>query len=350
VTIRLSVALLALMTALTVALSSADSATHEDGTPIDVLRAARTAPPDCGPAPVAAALLRFTSAFNRGDEAVLDRVLAPPRTATSPGQPEPDGEIGFAWYSVNSSGQHFVTYDRGEFWPYVRARRAAGEVLRPTVVVVNPLRGAGYVGISLLLERRAHDLGPQPLRVFAKGSFNCRSKTIFALSMAVAPADLALPCGDPSAHSPDRIVACTSGPTAWAMSNDFKTSGPRGSRACALDRVREGLAVTLSALNSGAGNAFAARFALQSGLSTSIPTQIRVVGRIGLRGFAVARFRSGLGWTAMRLTARTRSRHTQAASFAVRLEVSRGDALLEHGIATFSVDCKSGLLRSWRGP
>lgn len=185
-------------------------------------------PDGCDPRQIAALVIEFVDAFNRGDGERLSRLFF-----ISEGPSPPDfSEAGYypwSWYSVSEAGEGgrieggFVTYDKGELLRYFARRHRQGErlnLIKISSTSSGILEEEDNVGLAYVLTRHAADLAPGlggPFRIaFGKGAINCESRQIFAWSMEMRVGDERTPreaavwlCEDPPGWRPGKaVVAC----------------------------------------------------------------------------------------------------------------------------------------------
>lgn len=116
--------------------------------------------PNCGPRAVAGLLLRFTDAWNQGDQAQLGQLIAA-RSGIR--------DQSFQWYSVTegdptNGGRNFVTYQPEGVLEYAAERHLHSEQLRLMAVDVG---GGGNLGFTLA--RTADDRSPGLVKDYAEG-------------------------------------------------------------------------------------------------------------------------------------------------------------------------------------
>lgn len=187
-----------------------------------------TLPEACRPRRVAALVLAFVDAFNRGDRAELSQLFfvsegpAPPDFASSSSYP-------WSWFSVSEVGpggrvEHsFTTFNQGEMLRYLEERHRRGERLRLLKVSLTHTGMLGEednIGLIFALNRYARDLAPGlggPSRVaFGQGAVSCREQRIFQWSLEMSAAErrtgreaAAWICEEPSGWRPGQtVVAC----------------------------------------------------------------------------------------------------------------------------------------------
>ncbi len=175
-------------------------------------------------------------------------------------------------------------------------------------------------------------------------------------------------CPLPNGWSPgDAVIACSrslepgvrTGPNARALVPDFRVLGGSAQlpKRCAPAYVTRRLRSTLSAFNSGRGNAFAGHFATRALFHPYDPVAKALTGRAAIAGVVDVRFEQGDGWTGT--TLRGPDRPTTQAFGGVRRKVANyrlglllskpGEALVASN-AGVVVDCRSGLVHRWTGP
>jgi hypothetical protein len=181
--------------------------------PIIVTRDSSPLPASCaGPRGVAALVLRFTDAFDRGDTRTLGRLFGRDFQSYWVGQ---EGRKG--WGAVTFS-------QRRALFRYFARRHRARERLRPLIVAsyVEDPQYPGAAGISFWLERTANDLARAGIHhplAHGKGIVDCRRKSVVRFGFGM-PRDPPVPapywpylieaCPIPQGWSPaDGVVACT---------------------------------------------------------------------------------------------------------------------------------------------
>jgi hypothetical protein len=339
--------------ALVAAVSLASTSAASD--PVVVTRDSQALPIGCTPRETALLLARFAGAVNTGDLNALDELFV---IEDSPGRPTPEpGETAFRWYSMTEGRagasrpwRHVAVYDRADLLPYFAARHARNERWELVSVAVTPSRTGGAAGITYAFRRTADDLPPW-LDGLArgKGGIDCAAGRIFLWSSGQndASAGFGITCPRPRGWSPGiAILACTQGPNAQPLTADFRLQRARLPKRCAPAPALRGLRSALSAFNSGLGDDFAKRFARET-LLASRGAELRSRKRIA--SFAHARYHAGEGWAARVLRAPNRARQS-AVDYRMELVVSRPVEAPTAGRAEITLDCRSGLIRRWRGP
>jgi hypothetical protein len=160
------------------------------------------------------------------------------------------------------------------------------------------------------------------------------------------------PCPEPKGWQADGpTVACAGLPTAWETSDDFTVkSVAQRAKKCGAVRARASAIAILRALNYGRVDAFAAAF-LPSGsyqpYTASLAKPFK--GRAAIRAFTKRRVAAADGWTATSLFGPV-ERTKQTATYSVSLVAYSSGRPVGAGNARMTLDCRSGLIRDWRGP
>jgi hypothetical protein len=172
-----------------------------------VTRDAGTLPAECSIRKVAATLLRFVDAFNRGDQQQLADVFGRHARYT---MSEGGGQ--------ESARRFFETGDQSELLPYFAERHQKGEQMRLLSVDTGSVLGwHGGVDFAYGLARQAEDLPGSPKHIaIGKGTMTCPQRKIYLLTMG-SGAILATPseidsggCPEPpSGSAPNAVIACT---------------------------------------------------------------------------------------------------------------------------------------------
>jgi hypothetical protein len=160
------------------------------------------------------------------------------------------------------------------------------------------------------------------------------------------------PCPQPkrwSAAGP--TVACAGLPTAWETFDDFTVKSLSGrSGRCGTTTARGRTISLLHALNYGTVAPFGAAF-LPHGTyrpyTASLTTSF--AGRAAIMAFAKRRIAAADGWTASSLLGPI-ERTKKTATFSVSLVAYSSGRPVGAGTARMTLDCRSGLIRDWRGP
>jgi hypothetical protein len=160
------------------------------------------------------------------------------------------------------------------------------------------------------------------------------------------------PCPQPKgwlASGP--TVACAGLPTAWETSDDFIVkSVAKNLKGCDTSRARARAISLLHALDYGDAAAFAAAFQPKGTFqpyTASLPGAL--IGRPAIAAFTQRRILAADGWTATSLGGpleKTRA----TATYGVSLVAFSSGRPVGAGNARMTLDCKSGLIRDWRGP
>jgi hypothetical protein len=325
--------------------------------PILVTRDSLALSGGCSPREVAALLLRFVDAFNRGDRAALERLFP---TRDPPGRASEPAGTAFRWYSATDGKRHVALYDLKDLFPYFARRHRQGEQMRLLSVDMGPSSRAKAVGIGYALQREADDL-PAALGAFAhgKGEIDCVRKRIYVWSMAQdGLQEPSTACPRPEAWTPaGPVLACSrSGraPSAQALAPGFAVGETpvRLPTRCRPGPVRAKVVSMLRAFNLGEGDAFARQFARNGDFHPySATIALALVGRAAISEFVSARRGAGDGWSAVALGPPLgRVNLPERAVYALRLRVSRRQLVWADGAAKLVVDCRSGAVARWVGP
>jgi hypothetical protein len=335
------------------------ASTSEAADPVVVTRDTQALPAGCSPRETAEMLARFAEAVNTGDPEALERIFV---IEDSPGRPVGTG-TGFHWYSLTEGRararrpwRHAALYDRAELLPYFAERHAKHERWELLSVTVTPSNRRGAAGITFAFRRTADDL-PSWLTGLAggKGGVDCSTGRIFLWSSAQndAAADVGVTCPRPRGWSPgDAVLACTHGPNAKPLASDFRVtrSAAQLPGSCGPAPALRTIRTAVSAFNAPPGDDFAKTFAPSPLLATR---GLELRSRRRIAAFAHARYHAGEGWTArvLRTPARAaRSGPHRVAVYRLELVVSRPAEAPAAAKAKITLDCASGLIRSWRGP
>ena len=323
--VRATVVLAALLATLVLASSAGTS----EG--IVVTRDSLALPGECTPRTVADLVARFFDAFNRGDWDVVDSLVAP----AGPTPPS------FALFSLVRDA---VVYEREQLISYLVAARAAPGRTRPSY-------SSSSVAVVYAVERGTGIAG-------GKGVIDCASNRIWQWAMgSPVSGPPPVPCPEPPAWSPSGpLLACTAGPNAKAVTEDFRPS-MRSSRLlprpCGPTVVSARVRSALSAFNTGLGDAFARHFAPRAVFHPYSETEPQIFGRGRIARFVNTSYDTGGGWTASALFVPTRGRIRDSrpvAFYGVDLLVTKPGRPQASGNAKVSFDCESALIRSWGGP
>lgn len=325
---------------------------------IVVTRDSISLPAGCTPRQVASLLMRFTTAFNRGDRAALTRLFPeqdPPGRAR-----EPDGTV-FRWYSVTEvTGRTVAFYDLKDLFPYFARRHLQGERLRLLSVDVGPSSRREAVGIGYALRREANDLPPN-LSPYAhgKGEIDCRRQRIYVWSMGHGGREPVVACPRPADWTPvGPVLACArsgSAPNAQELAADFALGATRvpSPKRCGPSAVRARVESMLRTFNLGEADRFARGFAPAGQFHpyTGSISGVGFVGRPKIAAFARKRYVSGDGWTAIALQPPSGNVGLpERAIYQLMLRITTRTVTFAEGGAKLVVDCRSGLVTAWIGP
>jgi hypothetical protein len=328
--------------------------TSEAADPVFVTRNSQPLPAGCAPHETAQLLARLAEAVTAGDLSALNRLFV---VEDPPGRATPEqGRAVFQWYSLTEGRagasqpwRHVAFYDRVDLFRYFAERHLLNERWELVSVAVTPSRTGG-AAITYTIRRTADDLPPWLSALgFGKGEIDCAARRIFVWSWAQndASVDVGARCPRPRGWSPGTaILACTQGLNARPLARDLRFSRNPLPGRCAPERALGTLRSALRAFNSGLGDDFARRFA-RDPLLASRGTELRSRKRVA--AFTHARYNAGEGWTAHALRAPTRARQSVAV-YRMGLVVSRPAEIPAPARAVITLDCKSGLIRRWRGP
>jgi hypothetical protein len=227
--------------------------------------------------------------------------------------------------------------------------RAAGDGDRVVYVAVIPNRDLppGHA------EFRAGLAGPKGASVI-HATVDC--ETLGILGWDAAPQQGAFtsagPCPQPKGWLVSGpTVACAGLPTAWETSDDFMVkSVAKSLGGCATARARARAVSLLHALDYGEATAFAQAF-LPKGTFQPYTASLRLAihGRPAITAFTQRRIAKADGWTATSLDGPVERTKTTA-TYGVALVAFSSGRPVGAGNARMTLDCKSGLIRSWRGP
>jgi len=295
-------------------------------------------PAGCSVSETAALVTGFLDAFNRGDLNELDRLFAPAG----------EGRTDFKWFSSEEGGRRPAIYERSLLLDHFRERLRHAETMRLVSLDIGPgfigQGRASEVGLSYVLIRQADDITARFTR--GKGQIDCGRRQIFVWSMGASLDDGSLPttCPTPTGWKPGApVLACTRGPNARAVAPDVVIVPAARKGACrpqvAFRRVRS----MLSAFNIGNASSFRVGLASRARFSPAgrdLTTPRAIQDFVGHRYF-----RLGEGWTLTRL-APLRG----PGRFALTIAVSRLGAPVARSLASVTLDCRTGLVRTWRGP
>jgi hypothetical protein len=356
---RASVTALVLAALVAAVAGRADADTEPE---IVVTRNTVALPSGCTPSGIARLLVRLAQAVTAGDGAAIERLFAiddPPGRAS-----EPAG-MAFRWYSVaegragDQPWRQSDFHDRLELFSYFATRHAQRERWDLVGVEMGPAgsRRPEAIGIGYTIRRTADDL-PVSLSEYAhgKGEIDCTAQRLFVWAMGQddrsrSAVDGRLPpCPLPSGWSPGTpIVACTRGPNAGAFASNLRvTGGARLPGQCRASNVSGMLRSTLSAFNAGLGGSFGSHFVRRARFHSYTSSSAPLVGRAAIARFVSTRYSAGDGWTGTRLRV---PRHAQeTAVFQLSLSISSLGKPLASSRAAVTVECRSGLIRSWIGP
>lgn len=296
-------------------------------------------PAGCSPREVAALLLRFTSAFDEGDSAALERLFAPAGTTRH----------SFQWFV---SGDVRV-FRRDELVATLLALRAQGDRLRIRAVDDGSSNVPGSSAIGLALWRVA---GGASQAYRGKAEIECARRRFYVWRAVPAPGDI---CPDPvAAVRADVVVACSRRgrvPRAQEVVDDFAVAAtpPALPSRCRPGPVSARILHAVRAFNLGAGAAFARDFTGHALMQpyTGSPTFVQLVGRAPLRRFAGDRYARGDGWTASAVVPPSgRANLPQEGIYRLDLRVTSRGAPFGAGGAKVVVDCRTGLITVWVGP
>jgi hypothetical protein len=160
------------------------------------------------------------------------------------------------------------------------------------------------------------------------------------------------PCPQPKGwKAGGPIVACAGLPTAWETSDDFRAKLTSQRRdGCGSIRARRRVLSLLRALDYGRSAAFGAAFAPKGTYhpyTASLATAF--FGRAAITAFAKKRVGTADGWTATSLSGPT-AKAAKTAAYVVSLIAYTNGRPVGAGTARMTLDCRSGLIRNWRGP
>ena len=229
------------------------------------------------------------------------------------------------------------------------AGRAAGDGERVVYVAVLPNRDLP----PAQAEFRAGLAGPKGASV-VHATVDC--STLGLLTWSATPQQSGFtsagPCPQPKgwmASGP--TVACAGLPTAWETSDDFTVKTiAKNLSACDTKHARARAISLLHALDYGEATAFAKAF-LPKGTFQPYTASLRsaINGRPAITAFTQRRIVAADGWTATSLSGPLEKTRTTA-TYGVALVAFSSGRPFGAGNARVTLDCASGLIRSWRGP
>ena len=316
-------AVVAAATALLVSTAQAD---------VVVTRDTLSLPPGCSVTETAALVAGFLDSFNRGDLDALDRFFAPAG----------EGRTDFKWFSSGDGGRRRAVYERSLLLDHFSERRHHGETMRLVSLDLGPGR-ANEVGVSYVLIRQADDITGRFTR--GKGQIDCDRGRIFVWSMGASFDDGSpTTCPTPPGWQPGApVLACTRGPNARAAAPGVAIVPAAREGRCRPEVAFRRIRSMLSAFNIGNASSFRVGLAPRA---TFAPAGRELTTPRAIQDFVGHRyFRLGEGWTLTRL-APLRG----PGRFALTIAASRLGALAARGLARVTLDCKTGLVRSWSGP
>jgi hypothetical protein len=160
------------------------------------------------------------------------------------------------------------------------------------------------------------------------------------------------PCPEPKGWlAAGPTVACAGLPTAWEISDDFTVKSVRQQAGrCATTSARVRTIALLHALNYGTVMAFGAAF-LPRGTYQPYTASVMTafVGRAAITTFTKRRIAAADGWTATSLVGPI-ERTKNTSTYSVSLVAYTNGRPVGAGSARMTLDCRSGLIRDWRGP
>jgi hypothetical protein len=198
-----------------------NSVAHK-GTTILVTRENKALPAGCGPGEMAALLLDFFDAANRGDQQQVARLSMLPEV-----------QYGYLpyWYGVSdgeprNGGRHFSAVTRGQLRNLVVERHRQHERMRLLTVRVNGASEGdstpGDISVDYYLTRQADDLSGDVERIaYAASTINCHERKIAVSAIGTLPVEvqrdimrlafaLASLCPPPPPdHAGNAVIACT---------------------------------------------------------------------------------------------------------------------------------------------
>jgi hypothetical protein len=229
------------------------------------------------------------------------------------------------------------------------ADRAKEDEQRVVYVAVLPNRGLA----PRQAELRAGMVGAGGASTI-KATVDCSTKALLTWDSTAQKAAFTSPgpCPQPkgwSAAGP--TVACAGLPTAWETSDDFtvKSLAARSGR-CDVTAARARAISLLHGLNYGTVTAFGAAF-LPRGTYRPYTASVMTafVGRAAITAFAKRRIAAADGWTASSLLGPI-ERTKKTSTYSVSLVAYSSGRPVGAGTARMTLDCRSGLIRDWRGP
>lgn len=146
-------------------------------------------------------------------------------------------------------------------------------------------------------------------------------------------------------------VACAGLPTAWETSDEFTVKlVPKKLGSCDTSHARGRAISLLHALDYGDAAGFAKTFVPTGQFqpyTATLPTTLS--GRPAITAFIQRRIAAADGWTATSLGGPLELSRTSA-TYGVALVAFSSGRPIGAGSARMTLDCKSGLIRDWRGP
>ena len=230
------------------------------------------------------------------------------------------------------------------------AERANGDEQRAVYVAVIPNRALAPQKAQL----RAGLVGTNGASSLVKGTADCTSTALVGWDTTAQTGGFTSPgpCPQPKSwKSSGPTVACAGLPTAWETSDDFtvKSAAQRSSR-CDASGARARTVALLHALDYATVIAFGAAF-LPNGTYRPYTASVAKAfkGRAAITAFTKRRIAAADGWTATYLLGPI-ERTKRTATYSVSLVAYVSGRPVGAGTARMTLDCRSGLIRDWRGP
>ncbi|MDX6411445.1 MAG: hypothetical protein QOE91_961 [Gaiellaceae bacterium] len=230
------------------------------------------------------------------------------------------------------------------------AGRANGDEQRAIYVAVIPNRALA----PRQAELRAGLVGANGASSLVKGTADCTAKALVGWNLTAQSGGFTAPgpCPKPKSWtSSGPTVACAGLPTAWETSDDFtvKSAVQRSSR-CDGSAARGRTVALMHALDYAKVNAFGAAF-VPNGTYRPYTASVAkaFAGRAAITAFTKRRVAAADGWTATSLLGPI-ERSKKTSTYSVSLVAYASGRPVGAGTARMTLDCRSGLIRDWRGP
>ena len=227
--------------------------------------------------------------------------------------------------------------------------RASADSLRVVYVVALPSRGLAPHQVELRAGLLNRDK-PSQVRAIA----DCTKMTLLTWTSTPLQGKFTAPgpCPKPKNWSSrSATVACAGLPTAWETSDDFTVKSTAQARGrCNASAARSKTVSLLHALDYGQVVAFAEAFLPHGTFKPYTASITRAyAGRTKIATFAKQRIAAADGWTATSVLGPI-EKTKKTSTFAVTLVAYSSGRPVGAGTARMTLDCRSGLIRDWRGP